>query len=148
MGVGDRLNGLSCISLCILAYSSGRRGYSFGGNPLGNGAPGKPKLGGRENMEAMDTIVIDVGGSVGGLVTGDIDSGLRGDLLSSGEESLYWRKSVGIEVIGGLGTDIIAGRDRESIRGSSLVTGDGWHLPAGCWLLAAVCARLVSGGCH
>ena len=89
-------------------------------------------------MEAMDTIVIDVGGSVGGLVTGDIDSGLRGDLLSSGEESLYWRKSVGIEVIGGLGTDIIAGRERESIRGSSLVTGDGRHLPAGCWLLLCV----------
>jgi hypothetical protein len=53
--------------------------------------PGNPKLGGRESMEAMETMVREEGGRAGGEVAGEAEEGEEG-----GEAcSLNWVRSVG-----------------------------------------------------
>ena len=59
-----------------------------GGKP--GGIPENPKFGGRESMDAMDTIVREEGGRLGGEVAGEAEEGEEG-----GEASLNWLRSVG-----------------------------------------------------
>ena len=54
---------------------------SLGEKPWGNpGSPGKPKLGGRESIEAILTIETPEGAREGGLEAGDRELSLSGDL--------------------------------------------------------------------
>ena len=109
IGGGDLAYCLLCIS--ILGYSVPGPGLekSLGEKPWGNGSPGNPKLGGRESIEAMETMETPEGAREGGLEAGDRELSLSGDLEPGprgpgGEESLNWERSVGA---GGAGIEII-----------------------------------------
>ena len=53
------------------------------------GRPGRPKLGGRDSIEAMETIETPEGAREGGLEAGEREVSLSGDLEDiGGEESL------------------------------------------------------------
>ena len=109
MGGGDLAYcDLLCPPISILGYS-GAPGLekSLGEKPWGNpGSPGKPKLGGRDNIDAMLTIETPEGAREGGLEAGDRELSLSGDLDWGwgGDESLNWDRSVGA---GGAGIEII-----------------------------------------
>ena len=78
--------------------------------------PGKPKLGGRESIEAIDTMDTPEGARLGGLEAGDSEESRSGDLASGW--SLNWVRSVGaggcgmeimLDSIGSSGTEITGG---------------------------------------
>ena len=69
-------------------------------------------MGGRDSIEAIDTIDIDEGVKVGGLEAGETEFSLSGDFGIVGEDSLNWDKSVGA---GGCGIVIIVAAGIRSI---------------------------------
>ena len=88
----------------------------MGENPCGKGMPGKPKLGGRESIEAIDTMDTPEGARLGGLEAGESEESRSGDLASGW--SLNWVRSVGaggcgmeimLDSIGSSGTEITGG---------------------------------------
>lgn len=68
-------------------------------------------------MEAIETIDMDEGVSVGGLEAGETEFSLSGDFGIGGEESLNCDKSVGA---GGAGIVIIVAVGMRSIKGSQM----------------------------
>ena len=84
----------------------------MGENPCGKGMPGKPKLGGRDSIEAIDTMDTPEGARLGGLEAGESEESRSGDLASGW--SLNWVRSVGA---GGCGMEIMLDSIGSSVTG-------------------------------